>query len=301
MARIRTVKPEFWTSEQIVECSRDARLLFIGMWNFVDDGGVMPANARTLKMRVYPGDDDITSENIRGLIDELITNGLIECYSVENKEYWAVTGWHHQKIDRPNPKYPGPKKADGSEPIRRTIDVQSPPEGKGREGSLREGKEPDSSLRSESGRERRSPEGKADLTEIAEQVRRCSEPTGGELDLTEIPQFLQSCAEPAETPPIPECLDRKPEADDVTLYKRGKEVLGKKSGGVVTRLKNAVGLEQAMGIVELAAGKADPVQYIGGVLRKKDAESDGHVYHPGREPLSPELEANRRRLKGLDG
>jgi len=34
MARIRTIKPEFWTAEQVMELSRDARLLFIGMWNF---------------------------------------------------------------------------------------------------------------------------------------------------------------------------------------------------------------------------------------------------------------------------
>jgi hypothetical protein len=50
MARIRTVKPEFWTSEQVMNCSRDARLLFIGMWNFCDDGGNHPASAKTLKV-----------------------------------------------------------------------------------------------------------------------------------------------------------------------------------------------------------------------------------------------------------
>lgn len=33
MARIRTIKPEFWTDEKIVECSFEARLMFIGMFN----------------------------------------------------------------------------------------------------------------------------------------------------------------------------------------------------------------------------------------------------------------------------
>jgi hypothetical protein len=42
MARIRTIRPEFWTSEQVTECSMPARLLFIGLWNFCDDGGRMP-------------------------------------------------------------------------------------------------------------------------------------------------------------------------------------------------------------------------------------------------------------------
>lgn len=34
MARIRTIKPEFWTSEQVMGCAPLARLLFIGLWNF---------------------------------------------------------------------------------------------------------------------------------------------------------------------------------------------------------------------------------------------------------------------------
>ncbi len=43
MARIRSIKTEFWTAEQVMECSPIARLLFIGMWNFCDDGGNHPA------------------------------------------------------------------------------------------------------------------------------------------------------------------------------------------------------------------------------------------------------------------
>jgi hypothetical protein len=51
MARIRTVKPEFWTSEQVMELSPLARLAFIGMWNFCDDAGVHTASAKRLKWR----------------------------------------------------------------------------------------------------------------------------------------------------------------------------------------------------------------------------------------------------------
>ena len=32
MPRIRTIKPEFWTDEKIIELSLPARLLFIGLW-----------------------------------------------------------------------------------------------------------------------------------------------------------------------------------------------------------------------------------------------------------------------------
>jgi hypothetical protein len=146
MARIRTIKPEFWSSEQVMECSTIARLLFIGMWNFCDDGGNHVDSEKTLKAEIFPA-DDISSTDVRRMIDELSANGLITLYTAQNKGFIHVNGWHHQKIDRPNPKHP-PFIGDGSVPIRRTIDDQSPPEGKGREGKGKE-QELSSSLRSE--------------------------------------------------------------------------------------------------------------------------------------------------------
>jgi hypothetical protein len=108
MARYRTIKPEFWTSEQVMECSANARLLFIGMWNFADDAGRIPFSPKTLKAQIYPG-DEITPETIRGMVVELSSNGLLKPYTVDDKEYLQITGWHHQKIDKPQkPKYPEP-------------------------------------------------------------------------------------------------------------------------------------------------------------------------------------------------
>lgn len=105
MARIRTIKPEFWTSEQVMECSPLARLLFIGVWNFCDDAGNHPMSAKTLKALVFPG-DDITSAKVAELLVELSTNELIDLYEVSGKEYLHVNGWKHQKIDRPTIKHP---------------------------------------------------------------------------------------------------------------------------------------------------------------------------------------------------
>lgn len=108
MARIRSIKPEFWTSEQVMECSPNARLLFIGLWNFCDDSGRHPLAPKQIKALIFPS-DDFSVDDIRRMIGELSANGLIETYAIENKEYFQVTGWQHQKIDRPQkPKYPGP-------------------------------------------------------------------------------------------------------------------------------------------------------------------------------------------------
>lgn len=105
VARIRSIKPEFWSSEQVMSCSFHARLFFIGLWTFCDDGGVHPLKPIQLKALIFPG-DALDSTSIRLLLDELSDNGLIELYEVDGKEYLSVSGWSHQKIDKPTIKFP---------------------------------------------------------------------------------------------------------------------------------------------------------------------------------------------------
>lgn len=143
MARIRTVKPEFWSSEQVMECSPIARLLFIGLWNFCDDAGNHVASAKTVKAEIFPG-DDISSTDVQGMLDELSSNSLIAFYTNGDKEFLHVTGWRkHQKIDKPTYKHPAYSEED-----RRILAEPSPPEGNGREGKGKEKEQ--SSLRSDS-------------------------------------------------------------------------------------------------------------------------------------------------------
>lgn len=124
MARIRTIKPEFFTSEQIVECSTSARLAFVGLLCFCDDRGVHPASVKRFKMEVFPG-DALTDDAVQSLVDELIANGLVAEFEAENQRFWHVTGWKkHQRIDRPTFKYPDPS-SPNSTTIRRTLDESS--------------------------------------------------------------------------------------------------------------------------------------------------------------------------------
>lgn len=142
MARIRTIKPEFFTSEQIVECSTIARLLFVGMWVFSDDGGVHPASAKRLKMEVFPA-DDITSEEVAKLVQEMIDAGLVELYEVDGESFWRVKGWHHQKIENPTYRFPRSKEfGDISSTRRREVAETSstPRRGNGRESKGKEKK-----------------------------------------------------------------------------------------------------------------------------------------------------------------
>ena len=108
MARSRTIKPSFWTSEQIMLLPVMARLLFIGMWNFCDDNGVHHASPLQLKAQIFPS-DMFSLEDIKSWCMELINNKLIQEYEAGNSKYYLVTGWvKHQKIDKPTSMYPLP-------------------------------------------------------------------------------------------------------------------------------------------------------------------------------------------------
>lgn len=108
MARIRSIKPDFWNNERVLECSPIARLMFIGMWNFADDTGRMKFSPKTIKAQIFPL-DDISVADVAGMIDELSSNGLIQIYYVDTVGYLYILGWAHQKIDRPQKsKCPSP-------------------------------------------------------------------------------------------------------------------------------------------------------------------------------------------------
>jgi hypothetical protein len=114
MPRARMIKPEFWSNEKAVDCSRDARLLLIGMWTQADDSGIVRDNPRELKMAVFPGDDDMPREKVAGLIEELCRAGLLERYTVDGATYLRAHDWSdHQAIKHPSYRHPLP---DGSSP-----------------------------------------------------------------------------------------------------------------------------------------------------------------------------------------
>ncbi len=112
MARIRSIKPEFWTSGQVLECSTNARLMFIGLWNFADDEGRHPYRPKQIKAQIFPS-DSMSEKDILGMLLELSKNGLITTYTIDNEQYLLINGWHHQRIDKPQPaKYPPPLQDD---------------------------------------------------------------------------------------------------------------------------------------------------------------------------------------------
>ena len=76
MARIRTIKPEFFTSEDIVSLTPHARLLYIALWCEADREGRLVWRPTTFKIRYFP----IDNCDIETMCDELISTGLVKLY-----------------------------------------------------------------------------------------------------------------------------------------------------------------------------------------------------------------------------
>lgn len=110
--RIRSIKPEFWTSDDIAALDWPTRLLFIGLWSYVDDNGVGRDNDKLIKADLFPLEDDPreTLATVSRGLQELCDGGQIARYEVDGKPLLYVNAWEsHQRIDRPNKaRYPLP-------------------------------------------------------------------------------------------------------------------------------------------------------------------------------------------------
>ena len=103
MARKRMIDPKFWTDDKCIELNSDGKLLFIGMWNFADDSGLLPNKPKQIKAQIFPA-SSITHEQISELIMSIHGLGLI--LFGNNGEMIKIKGWsNYQKINRPTPSH----------------------------------------------------------------------------------------------------------------------------------------------------------------------------------------------------
>jgi hypothetical protein len=153
MGRIRTVKPELFSHEELYEAEIESglplRIAYVGLFTVADREGRFKWRPRTLKLAVLPYDEVDFSR----VLDALMTRGFIVKYANETGEFGYIPSFSkHQVInnresasDLPDPKEcPGKSVTSTREP--RVNDASTTPlvhaqgEGKGREGT-KEGKE----------------------------------------------------------------------------------------------------------------------------------------------------------------
>lgn len=103
MARIRTIKEDFFQNERMASCSAHAQLLAIGLLPQCDDEGYFEAHPKLIKARVFPFSED--SLNIPELLNELSQIGYLQLYEDSlKKQYGHIPGFlRHQKVNRPTP------------------------------------------------------------------------------------------------------------------------------------------------------------------------------------------------------
>jgi hypothetical protein len=100
MARIRTIKPEFWEDEKIGILPIPCRLFFIGCWNFADDFGVIKGNPTLLKSQIFPYDENLRVSEVKKWIDALVNARMLIPIIHSGESYYIIRTFRsHQVLD----------------------------------------------------------------------------------------------------------------------------------------------------------------------------------------------------------
>jgi hypothetical protein len=125
MARIRTIKPEFWHDEKMAPCDPLTRLVFLGLISAADDFGRVLDNDRVLDAFMFPE----TSDSVREPLANLSRMGRVQRgRTASGQRIIQIVNWErHQKVDKPQPKMAFPEIVEIVEvaPIRESFANQS--------------------------------------------------------------------------------------------------------------------------------------------------------------------------------
>jgi len=154
MARIRTVKPEFFTHWELydleIETGYPIRVAFSGLWTQADREGRFQWIPQQLKLGCLPYDEIDFSR----VLHALATRDFIRKYVVDGREYGYIPGFSsHQVINNRESESKLPEPNENNTLTREarvndawsTREVHAQAEGKGKEGRERKGKETDMS------------------------------------------------------------------------------------------------------------------------------------------------------------
>lgn len=100
MARARTLKPQFFRSEQVNALDPWGRLLFEGLWTLADRRGILEDRPKQIKYEIFPADE----VDVDRLLNEIQTQALIQRYSAEGRNCIWITGFVSNQ--NPHPREP---------------------------------------------------------------------------------------------------------------------------------------------------------------------------------------------------
>lgn len=102
MARIRTIKPEFWSDEKLSPLPIIDRLVFLALMCLADDAGRLVDNVKMLNGQIF----SFTEDDVSRSLEVLASIGRIERgNTASGQAVIQVVNWNkHQRIDKPNLK-----------------------------------------------------------------------------------------------------------------------------------------------------------------------------------------------------
>lgn len=131
MARIRSLKPDFFLNERLAKLPPHARLLFAGLWTHADREGRLEDRPARIKANLFPYEDGVDVDALLDVLNEPDPTGdekpFILRYVVDGRRVVMVTEFgKHQKphirelpstLPAPPPEayFPGPKPGGGEQ------------------------------------------------------------------------------------------------------------------------------------------------------------------------------------------
>jgi hypothetical protein len=105
MARIRTLKPEFWQDEKLVTLPDVTRLIFLGLVSLADDAGRLLDKPVKIEADLFDGMHD-RSRDVRESLANLSRIGVIRRgLTASGQRVIEIVNWKkHQRVDHPNLK-----------------------------------------------------------------------------------------------------------------------------------------------------------------------------------------------------
>jgi hypothetical protein len=102
MARIRTIKPEFWQDEKLAPCDPMTRLVFLGLISMADDCGRVLDNVKVIDAFIFPESAHSSHEALMRLSGMArIRRGR----TASGQRVIQIVNWEaHQKVQHPNLK-----------------------------------------------------------------------------------------------------------------------------------------------------------------------------------------------------
>lgn len=101
MPRIRTLKPDFFTSPDVAQVDFPVRIFYQALWCWADDFGIGETNINGLLGFAFPDSDGFTAQDVRRFCADCARHFGTVFYTVRGRHYYAVETWDkHQKLER---------------------------------------------------------------------------------------------------------------------------------------------------------------------------------------------------------